>query len=81
MRKLAGEAQEVVRKCSILVIFVFYEQVALTRELSGEEMAKLIVGMYVHTCCVLIKAAHTIYYVLAAVFASWFCVLISLLHE
>jgi hypothetical protein len=25
--------------------FCFYEQVALTRELSGEEMAKLIVGV------------------------------------
>ena len=39
------------------------------------------VCMYVHTCYVLIKTAHTIYYVLAAVFASWFCVLISLFHE
>ena len=34
------------------------------------------VCMYVHTCYVLIKAAHTIYYVLAAVKTSWFCVLI-----
>ena len=38
------------------------------------------IRMYIHTCYVLIKTAHTIYYVLAAVFASWFCVLISLLH-
>ena len=33
------------------------------------------VYMYVHTCYVLIKAAHAIYYVLAAVFASCFYVL------
>ena len=38
-------------------------------------------SMYIHTCYVLIKTTHTLYYVLAAVFASWFCVLISLLHE
>ena len=37
------------------------------------------VCMYVHTCYVLIKSAHPIYYVLA-VFASCFYVLKSLLH-
>ena len=37
--------------------------------------------MYVHTCYVLIKAAHAIYYVLAAVFASCFYVLKSLLRD
>jgi hypothetical protein len=42
-----AKLMSVVRKSSILVTFFFYEQVALTRELSGEEMAKLIVGMYV----------------------------------
>ena len=31
--------------------------------------------VHVHTCCVLIQATHTIYYVLAAVFASCFYVL------
>jgi hypothetical protein len=37
--------------------------------------------MYVHTCYVLTKPPMPIYYVLAAVFASCFYVLKSLLHE
>ena len=37
--------------------------------------------MYVHTCYVLIKPPMPIHYVLAAVFASCFYVLKSLLHE
>jgi len=41
----------------------------------------LYVRMYVHTCCVLIKPPMPIHYVLAAVFASCFYVLKSLLHE
>ena len=36
---------------------------------------------YVHTCYVLTNPPMPIYYVLAAVFASWFCVLIYLLQE
>ena len=39
------------------------------------------IRIYIHTCYVLIKSAHPIYYVLAAVFASCFYVLKSLLHE
>ena len=40
-----------------------------------------ILCMYVHTCYVLIKPPMPIHYVLAAVFASCFYVLKSLLHE
>ena len=39
------------------------------------------VCVYVHTCYVLIKPPMPIHYVLAAVFASCFYVLKSLLHE
>jgi len=39
------------------------------------------IRMYVHTCCVLISPPMPIHYVLAAVFASYFCVLIYLLQE
>jgi hypothetical protein len=39
------------------------------------------VCIYVHTCYVLTKPPIPIYYVLAAVFASCFYVLKSLLHE
>ena len=42
---------------------------------------RIYICIYVHTCYVLISPPMPIHYVLAAVFASWFYVLIYLLHE
>ena len=47
----------------------------------GQKAAYMCVCMYVHTCYVLISPPMPIHYVLAAVFASCFYVLIYLLQE
>jgi hypothetical protein len=58
--------------------YVFVVYIHITSKLV--RAIRMYVCMY-HTCCVLIEPPMPIHYVLAAVFASCFYVLKSLLHE